>query len=143
MTAVSLYVRLGRLSEARALAREALSYDPALAAKHSLFWLAWNNDQLGLTRNTLAPHLEHVDTPHRRELVELALAGDFAQLADRDEAAFWKADNHRRAAEQLAKQDRVDEAREYAESALAFYRSVRATRFARESLLEDLRTARA
>jgi hypothetical protein len=40
---------------------------------------------------------------------------------------------------------RVLEATECAESALAFYRSVRATRFAREleNLLEDFQTARA
>jgi class 3 adenylate cyclase len=143
-SAITLHVRLGRLSEARALASEALSYEPTLAAKYVLISLAWNSEQLGLPRETLTPHLECISSPYRRELVELALAGDFAQLADRHEASFWKAENHRRAAEELGKQGRVHEATEHAENALAFFRSVRATRFAREleSLLEDLRTAR-
>jgi class 3 adenylate cyclase len=150
--AIQVKLEAGRLDQARALASEALSHDPALAAKYVLYVLAWNRERLGLRAELLAQHLEHVPTPERREQVQLALAGDYAALADREPsaadyvlglAAAWRAENHLRAAEVLCERGSPLEAARHARKALAFYRSVRATRFIRklESLLEQIGTA--
>ncbi|MBD0328959.1 MAG: AAA family ATPase [Thermoleophilia bacterium] len=136
-TTVEIQVNLGRLREARELANEALSHDPALVANSILFSLALASEPLGLSRDTLAPHVAHIAIPEERERVELALAREFAALAEREWEPLWKAEVHRRAAaEELSKRRRAREAEGHAEKALAFYRSVGATRFVRES--EDL-----
>jgi hypothetical protein len=142
MWKIRLNVRLGRLDQAGQLASEALTHDPSAGALFVVHGLAWHSQQLGLRTAELAPWVAQVpdDLPTRRD-VELALAGDFAQLADRARDRTIAAENHRRAAEEDLKRGRNRQAAGNAEKALDFYHSVRATRFIREAetLLETAR----
>jgi hypothetical protein len=136
------YLRLDRVDEARVLAEEARSYDPDNDDGYLLWILAWRKDLLGLTDSELEPYLEGGAASHEREVARLILAGDYkqllerlAQLSDRQ----FEADVRLRAAKQLVQEGSHTRAVELADKALAFYKSVGATRDIRE--VERLRVA--
>jgi class 3 adenylate cyclase/tetratricopeptide (TPR) repeat protein len=144
-SAVEIHAEAGRLDEARALADEVLSYDPTPDLDEVISKLAWHAHSLGLDEQQLRPHLEAVRSFWRR-VAELALAGAFEELADLcAELSFTdrEAEARLRAAEALLETGRLDEARAHLRKALAFFRSVRATRFIRlaETLSERVEYA--
>jgi tetratricopeptide (TPR) repeat protein len=142
--AIENYMRLGRLDQARAVAQEARSFDPAVAAFYLLIDLAWDKDRLGINDKELEAYLDHLP-PELEEtrLCRLIIAGDFTQLAERmadHGQRHFEADIRLRAAQQLAGQGQHADAAAQAEKAAAFYRSVRATRSLREAqaLLDEI-----
>jgi predicted ATPase/DNA-binding SARP family transcriptional activator len=133
---IYLYVRLGRLDEARTFVTEVLSYDAALVARYPLLWLALDKEPLGLSPQHLNPYLAHMPTELPwHELAELMLSGEYERAAERignRNDIQWEAEVRRRAGEQFLRTGRHDEANEQLLRALAFYRSVGATRYIRE-----------
>jgi tetratricopeptide (TPR) repeat protein len=145
-SAVDHYLTLGRIDQARALADEARLTDPAVAAPHLLWRLAWWKDDLGLTDADLEPYFDHM-APELVEtkLCRLMVSGDLTDLADgmaEVGVPQFEAEIRLRAAKALVREGRHADAAAQAEKALAFYRSARATRFIREAegLLTDIRT---
>jgi class 3 adenylate cyclase len=130
-----LHAALGQLDEARALADEAL----ASASYHTASWapaeLAFAAEELGL-HAALERWLEEVPAPSRwSDAARALLEGDAAAAAEifhemgalDDEAAA-----RLRAAKRLAADGRRPEADDQLQRALAFYRSVKASRYVRE-----------
>ena len=143
---LDVYADAGLVDEARAIADEILAYEPASAYDEVMSKLARHADFIGLDEGQLRPHLDAVHTFWRR-FAELALAGAFEDLAGMCVEVGFKdleAEARMRAAETLLEQDRLDEARAELQRALAFYRSVGATRFVRraESIAERVEYAR-
>jgi class 3 adenylate cyclase/tetratricopeptide (TPR) repeat protein len=138
------YAEGGLLDEARDLAEQILEQDREVA-RSSLVPLAWVADRIGLERTVLESLL--VDFPARwsfwRRVVELALAQRWQEVADivsetgrRD----FEAETRMRAGVALLAAGSPDEAGDQLRQALAFYQSVRATRFIHEleRLLADV-----
>jgi class 3 adenylate cyclase/tetratricopeptide (TPR) repeat protein len=131
------YSQLGRPAEAQALADELLGHDAEEVADDGLE-LAWVAGRIG--RGT--EFREKVDAARSfgthwfRRVADLMLAGDLAKAADlaRDGGMVSiEAGIRLRAAEELSELGRQDEANEQLEQAMAFYRSVGATRYIREA----------
>jgi tetratricopeptide (TPR) repeat protein len=137
----SLHAELGRLAEAQALADELLAHDAAAVAHYgiSLAWVAGRIGRRAELRAKLEAAPQDLDDPHWFLPVarDLVLAGDLAKAADvGSEKSFAFAYGARArldAARQLSEQGRHKEASEQAAKALAFYRSVGATRYIREA----------
>ena len=131
-----IYGELGRLTEAQALADEVLSHDAAAVARHGLD-LAFVADRIGRS-TALRGKLAAAAQPARDafgQVAELVATGNLDAAADRaKETGLWsiEADTRLLAARQLVQQGRHEEANEQLEKALAFHRSVGATRFIRE-----------
>jgi tetratricopeptide (TPR) repeat protein len=120
------------LEEALAGVRELRQIGFAAVEAHALAWVAWAlgrpEDFLEVVRN------EPSETPWLQAARAVA-AGDFRQAADifaGIEAPTKEAFYRLRAAEQLVAEGRRAEADEQLRPALAFYRSVGATRYVRE-----------
>ena len=99
-----------------------------------VFDAAWVADRIGLTEalRQFASTTSHSDD----ERIFDVLDENFAALADRDEAEgrlVSAARAHLRAAEQFVGEGRRAEADMHLDKALAFYRSVGATRYVREA----------
>jgi hypothetical protein len=131
------YLALGRLDEARALVEEARSFDPAVAALYLAWILAWDKEALRLTDDELEPYFDHLPPElEDTKICRLMLAGDFLQLADIFAGELdlqFEAASRLRAAKQLVREGRNADAAAQADKALAFYRSVGATRVIREA----------
>jgi tetratricopeptide (TPR) repeat protein len=131
--AARVYLEVGREEEARALGAE-LMEQMKRAADWRVLDFALVAGELGYA-DELRLHLEQLPAT-RLTAANLALvAGDFgraAELLDEGGIAFAAADARRYAAEQLGRDGRRGDAEEQLEQALAFYRSVRATRCIRE-----------
>jgi hypothetical protein len=128
--------QLGRHAQARALADELLGYDAEAVAAGGLE-LAWVADHIGRSAQ-LRAKLDAAASirPWFRQIADLVLAGDFATAADlaHDWGLFSiEAETRLRAAEKLSELGRHDEANKQLEKALAFYRTVGATRYIREA----------
>jgi tetratricopeptide (TPR) repeat protein len=128
--------QLGRPAQARALADELLGHDAEAAAAGGLE-LAWVADHLGRSAQ-LRAKLDAAPSirPWFRQIADLVLAGDFATAADlaHDWGLFSiEAETRLRAAEKPSELGRHDEANKQLENALAFYRTVGATRYIREA----------
>lgn len=131
-----LYMQLGRLSEAQALADELLAYDADLVAVHGL-GLAWVANRIGRGAQ-LRAKLDAAQSfrPWFRSIADLLLAGDLAKLADL--AREWgmdaiEAEARLNAARDLTERGRYGEADEQLKQAMAFYRTVGATLYIREA----------
>jgi tetratricopeptide (TPR) repeat protein len=139
--AALMYVKLGRLEEARSLADELLAVDPRGSIELTLV-----ADRLGLTA-AIARAFEHAPFERRRDAMRHAAAqrrfADAAEIAARIGEEALAADLRLAAGEVLLEKGRSEEARAQLESALAFYRSVGATRFIRDAsaLVEAARRA--
>jgi predicted ATPase/class 3 adenylate cyclase len=142
---LDVYADAGLVDEARAVADEILLDEPSAAYDEVVSKLARHAELIGLDERQIRPHLDAIHTFYRR-VAELALACEFDNLA----ALFaelglkdLEAEARLRSAETLLEQERLDEAREEVQRALAFYRSVGATRFIRraESLGERVEYA--
>jgi len=127
-----LYVEVGKVDDARALAREALTEAPAT---YTLWELAWVAPTLDLAAD-LAERLERTPLQTRwNDAARALLLRDFTAAADifddmgilTEEAAA-----RLRAAEQFVAEGRRAEADEQLQKSLAFWRSVGATRYIRE-----------
>jgi tetratricopeptide (TPR) repeat protein len=139
--AARLHVEVGRLEEAKELAREALAEAPASWGFNDLAWVA---AELGCV-TVLHERLERV--PMQSKWVDATralLSRDFATAAavyddmgvlDREALARL------RAAEQLVADGRRAEADEQLRKSLAFWRSVGATRYLRQGEALLARTA--
>ena len=127
-----LYAEAGRLGDARLVAREALAAAPSGWSLDQLVWFA---EELGCVEE-LGERLEQ--DPKQTKWAEAAraiLRGDlvaasdiYFEIGDLMEEAYARL----RAAEQLVADGRRSEANEQLEKALAFWRSVRATRYIRQ-----------
>jgi tetratricopeptide (TPR) repeat protein len=139
---VEVYADAGLIEESRYVAGEILSHEPK-AASGAVVSLAWAADLIGLDKSQLESLLEEFPRHNAwRPIAELMLAErweDVADLALEIGVKGLGADARVRAGEALLASGRVDEAREQLGKALAFYRSVRATRLIRETeaLLAD------
>jgi class 3 adenylate cyclase/tetratricopeptide (TPR) repeat protein len=128
---------VGRLDEARDLAAEIRSYEPAGISRFVFYELVWWMEELGLSSEDLEPYLEAIPPEflfHRA--AELAISGSFRELADvLTEIGYneWAAHARLRAAQDLFAEGRQNEADEQFQKALAFYRRVGATRYIREA----------
>jgi tetratricopeptide (TPR) repeat protein len=130
--AARVYAEAGRLDDARALAREALSV-PSQA--WTLVDLAWFADELDCARR-LRERLAESDVRTKWEEAANTILDDdlvgaadvLAEIGDRPLEAFARL----RAAGQLLSEDRRAEADEQLQKSLAFWRSVGATRYIRE-----------
>jgi class 3 adenylate cyclase/tetratricopeptide (TPR) repeat protein len=132
-TVARLYTQVGRIDEARQFAREALdTAQPGMAAQDTLAWFANELDiaeELG-ERVVRAP-LETKWMEAMRAILEGDLVGAadiYFEIGDEMEEAFARL----RAAEWLVAEGRRAEADEQLQKALAFWRSVGATRYVRE-----------
>jgi tetratricopeptide (TPR) repeat protein len=128
---MEVYTQAGLIDDARALADEILSFDPAVA-QSAQFSLAWVADEIGLNKQQLESLLDYV--PHHtvwRRVGELLVAGNFEEVAEMA-AEFgikeFEANARVRAAEAQLAADRAEEAGRQLRQALVFYRSVGATR---------------
>ncbi len=133
VTAARLYAEAGQVEQATAVAHEALSLDPVIWAIPQLAWVADALDRreevtgwIGRFPMTTRWH-DAAEALLRRDF--LAAAAVFREIDALDEEALARG----RAAEQLAVAGRIDEADEQLELALAFWRSVDATRYIREA----------
>jgi tetratricopeptide (TPR) repeat protein len=131
--AAYLYARLGRLEEAKTLARELVAANREVPHDTMGFLLA--AELLGMedeVRRTFAEDVVGV----RREALMVAVAErrflDAAEIATRQGSVDTAAILRVSAAEALLEERRTDEAGEQLEQALAFYRSVGGTRLIRE-----------
>jgi tetratricopeptide (TPR) repeat protein len=128
--------QLGRPAQARALADEVLGYDAEAVAAGGLE-LAWIADHIGRSAQLRAKlYGAPAVRPWFRQIADLVLAGDFATAADlaHDWGLFSiEAETRLRAADKLRDLGRHDEANKQLEKALAFYRTVGARRYIRES----------
>jgi class 3 adenylate cyclase/tetratricopeptide (TPR) repeat protein len=136
------YTQADRLGEAKALADEILSSGGSAAAG-AFVALAWVNDLVGLDSQELEPLLHSVPAHFFwRRIAELVLAAEFEEVAEMLARTGYKdieAGARVRAANALLSQKRLDEADAQLRRALAFFRSVGATRYIREA--ERLRAA--
>ena len=134
--AVRVYAELGQTEEARQLAQEVLAAARGSRHEWALIDLAWVAHALGVA-GALRQWIEHVRAPTRWGAAMRALLdGDFAAAADLFyEIGYLDEEAHARlrAAEQLFHAGRRSEADAHLEKALAFYRSVGATRCLREA----------
>jgi class 3 adenylate cyclase len=128
-------VELGRLDAARPLADELVH---ALADGHGEPWMvvgaAWVADEAALT-DALRDFLGRVGGERARDTMDV-LDGNFEALAERNERMGRRtvaARAHLRAAQRLVGEGRRAEADVQLQKALAFYRSVGATRYLREA----------
>jgi tetratricopeptide (TPR) repeat protein len=139
---MELYAHAGRADEARALAKELMTNPASLADE--VVSLAWVADWIGLDRAQVKQLGDRVPA-HRyfwRPLGELTLSGDFAKVADIFGTAGLKdleAGVRLRAAKALVGQQKPEAAAAQLEQALAFFRSVAASRYIREA--EEIRDA--
>jgi class 3 adenylate cyclase len=135
--AIQNYVTLGRLDEARALAEEGRSYDPAVAANYLLDVFALHKDTLGFAYDELEPYFAYLNPDFRgAQWCRLIVDGDFAQVADLvadSGIRQMEAEFRMRAAKDLMQAGAGAAAAAQADKALAFYREVRATRYVREA----------
>jgi hypothetical protein len=141
---MEVYAHAGRLDEARALAKELMRH-PA-GSLDEFISLAWVADWIGLDRSRVKQLGDRVLVPVRndfwRRVGELVLAGDFAKVADllsNSGRKDMEADVRLRAAHALLGQQQREAAAAQVEQALAFFRSVAATRYIREA--EEIRDA--
>jgi class 3 adenylate cyclase/tetratricopeptide (TPR) repeat protein len=139
--AALMYVKLGRLEDARSLADELLAVNPRGSTELTLV-----ADRLGLSA-AIARAFDDAPFERRRDAMRRAAAQqrfeDAAKIAARIGERALAADLHLAAAEALLETGRSEEAHAQLDRALAFYRSVGATRFIRdaEALLKAARTA--
>jgi class 3 adenylate cyclase/tetratricopeptide (TPR) repeat protein len=132
---MEIYVQAERLDEAKALAHEIISYGPLAAG--AFVSLARVTDVLGLEpreferiRNAIPAHF------FWRRVGERIVAGQFEEAAEMYANAgdrVREADSRLRAARALLARQRPDDAAAELDRALAFYRSVGATRYIREA----------
>ncbi len=130
-----LLVEAGRCEEARPLAREALDTNTDVFPTWAIFDLVLVADDVALAEE-IAEQLQGVSRTKWSEASHASLQGDFVRAADLlDEIgdAELEALTRMRAAEQLASEGRRAEADEQLQRSLAFWRSVGATRYIRES----------
>ena len=129
--------QLGRPAQARALTDEALGYDAEAVAAAGGLELAWVAHHIGRSAQ-LRAKLDAAPSTRPsffRGIADLVLAGDLATAADlaHDWGLFSiEAETRLRAGEKLSELGRHDEANKQLENALAFYRTVGATRYIRE-----------
>ena len=144
---VEIYALADLLDEARSVADEllALGPEPALEVLDSLALVA---DRIGLDKGQLERSLLPLMPAHViwRRVAELLLAGEFGELAElaaEIDLPDLEAEARLQAAEALLREERREEAGAEARKALAFFRSVRATRFVREaeSILAETESA--
>jgi predicted ATPase/class 3 adenylate cyclase len=131
--AAFMYTELGRLDEARTLAKEMLAANPQAPLWSTTFLLV--ADQLGMgnaVRATFASDRE----PHSRDALIVAMAEgrlvDAVDIAMHQGSVDMAAVLRCAVAETLLEEGRAAEAGAQLEQALAFYRSVGGTRFIRE-----------
>jgi len=139
--AARVYLELGRDDRARELAAE-LVEQLRNVADWRLIDLAFVAARLGYAERLLSV-LEPLPPNRLTRAIRALVLEDFDRAAgffDDGGAALLAADARRLAGEKLAREGQVDEARQQLEAALAFYRSVRATRNIRtaEALLGEL-----
>lgn len=144
-SAAAIYFELDHPEEARTLSVEALSYYTGRVRFVSPD-LVWNADAFGRLRDVEAALARMPSTSGWRIAGELILAARFDDAADAfaELGTFEQEARARvRAARQLAEQSRNEEAEPQLERALAFYRSVGATRriHQAEALLTATQTA--
>jgi tetratricopeptide (TPR) repeat protein len=135
MGAAEIYLELGRTEQAHVLVGEVLSYDHP-PVQYVGAALASHADRLGLRKSDLLPILTRAPAENAWRQIAEHLLTDFARAADFLSELGWsalEADARRRAAEKLVPAGRYREANEQLEKALAFYRSVGATRYIREA----------
>jgi class 3 adenylate cyclase/tetratricopeptide (TPR) repeat protein len=132
----TIYAETGRLDEAKALAHEALSYDPVLA-EADFVGLAWVAERLGLDSRRLEAHLDHAPAYLIwKRVAELMLAGKFEEVAEISATMGVKHFENRarvRAARAMLKEQRPADAEAQLQQALGWFRSVSATRYIREA----------
>ena len=132
--AARVYAEMGRDEEARLLAVELLEQFPH-AADWRLFDFVWVAERLGCS-GELRQLIEQAPAQTRWSFAFLAvLAREYETAADlflEIGALNFEADARLRAAEKLVAEGRRSEANEQLEKALAFYRSVGATRYINE-----------
>jgi class 3 adenylate cyclase/tetratricopeptide (TPR) repeat protein len=142
---MEVYAHAGRVDEARALAKEIteeIMRNPAVSI--CFISLAWVADWIGLDPSQVEQLGDRLPARHDfwRPVGELMLTGDFAKVADTCGNAGMKDMEARvrlRAAKALLGQKQPDAAAAQLEQALAFFRSVAATRYIREA--EQVRDA--
>jgi class 3 adenylate cyclase/tetratricopeptide (TPR) repeat protein len=131
--AAYMYGKLGRLDEARKFAQEMVAADPQSPLYSSGFLLA--ADRLDL-RDAVRRALDNDRQERRREMFKAAAADrrfvEAAEIATSTDDLDVATELRVVAAEALLEEGRTAEAAEQFELALAFYRSVRATRMIRE-----------
>jgi class 3 adenylate cyclase/tetratricopeptide (TPR) repeat protein len=141
---INIYAETGRLDEAKALAEEALSYDPVMA-EADFVGLAWVAEQLGLDSRRVQAHLDYASARLVwKRVAELILAGEFEEVADlsaRMDVKFFEARARVRVARALLEEQRPADADAQLQQALGWFRSVGATRYIREA--EQLRAGSA
>jgi len=132
--AAVLYVAVGREKDARKVGAELVEQ-----LKHKAEWrlleFSFVAGELGYG-DELREQLEALPRTQLNAAILAVVEGDFgraAEIFDAGDIAFAAADARRRWAEQLTREGRHREAEEQLELALAFYRSVRATRYEREA----------
>jgi tetratricopeptide (TPR) repeat protein len=139
---MEVYAHAGRVDEARALAKELMTHPASVL--DAFISLAWVADWIGLDPSRVKQLGDRLPARHDfwRPVGELTLTGDFAKVADTCANAGMKDMEARvrlRAAKALLEQQQPDAAAAQLEQALAFFRSVAATRYIREA--EELRDA--
>jgi tetratricopeptide (TPR) repeat protein len=139
--AALIYVELGRDDEARELAAELIDRMRG-AADWRILDFAFVAQRLGYA-DDLRPLIERLPPSPMRAANLALITGDHrtaAKLLAEGGLIFTAADARRLAAEKLAADDRRAEAEAELEQALAFYRTVGATRYIRqaEALLDDV-----
>jgi tetratricopeptide (TPR) repeat protein len=128
----AIYLALGRPEEARTLVDETLSRYPDRPSPA----LAWSAEGVGRRREVEASLAQIPSISGWRRAGELILEGRFDSAADvfaEMGALEQEARARLRAAQQLAEQGRHKEGEAQLEKALAFYRSVGATRYIRQA----------
>ena len=137
-----IYAQAGRVDEAKALVEEMMSN--ADAARGESVSLAWVADRIDLDTQQIESLLDRL--PHNanawREWGQLMLTREFVKVAEGFAKAGYKdieAEARVRAAEALLDRKQPEDAATQVEQALAFFRSVGATRYIREA--EQLRAA--
>jgi len=136
-TGAHLYSQLGRHTHAQALADELLGHDAEDVASGGLE-LAWVASRIGRGAELRAKldAARSFRTSWFGRVADFVLTGDLAKAADL--ARDWgmvsiEAETRLRAAEELIKLGRQDEVNEQLEHAMAFYRTVGATRYIRQA----------
>jgi tetratricopeptide (TPR) repeat protein len=136
--ALSCHIRtdlaLGRLESARELAREFLSLLERGVTTFGMIRLALEADVLGV-RHEVTRVLDRLPDRSSVHIAAAVLEGDFKRAADIAAGDGWlveEAELRLRAAETLVAKGRRAEADVQLQKALAFYRSVGATRFIRK-----------
>jgi tetratricopeptide (TPR) repeat protein len=131
--AVRIYLDLGRDDEARELAAELIEHVRA-STDWRILDFAFFAESLGYA-DELRPLVERLPPTLMRAANLALVAGDYGGAAETLDAMgipFAAADASRLAAARFARDGRRNEAEHQLEKALAFYRSVNATRYVRE-----------